>query len=190
MLTKERSVFRNNGAILFLVAVLLACLTFFSGGADAATEGDWEYSLDASNDATIIGYDGAGGDDGDHCADAHLTAQQPADEVELEARVAVRDAQRAHLLRSFPESIQLEAEGVGSPGQHTAGIGLDVHLTPGHFPEGFPVPQPFHVLALQQIPQQEGLHRQRRHPCRHGSWRKDILSLHPGYRHCRKRYPV
>ena len=62
MLTKERSVFRNNGAILFRVAVLLACLTFFSGGADAATEGDWEYSLDASNDATIIGYNGAGGD--------------------------------------------------------------------------------------------------------------------------------
>ena len=62
ILTKERSVFRNNGAILFLVAVLLACLMLFSGGADAATEGDWEYSLDESNNATITGYNGAGGD--------------------------------------------------------------------------------------------------------------------------------
>ena len=60
ILTKERSVFRNNGAILFLVAVLLGCLMLFSGGADAATEGDWEYSVDG-NEATITGYSGSGG---------------------------------------------------------------------------------------------------------------------------------
>lgn len=60
MLTKERSVFRNSGAILSLVAVLLACLMIFSGGADAATEGDWEYSVDG-NEATITGYSGSGG---------------------------------------------------------------------------------------------------------------------------------
>ena len=39
MLTKERSVFRNSGAILSLVAVLLACSIFLSGGADAAEWG-------------------------------------------------------------------------------------------------------------------------------------------------------
>jgi len=42
---------------LFLVAVLLGCLMLFSGGADAATEGDWEYSVDG-NEATITGYSG------------------------------------------------------------------------------------------------------------------------------------
>lgn len=58
---KERLISRNGGVVLFLLAVLLACLMISSGGADAASENGYEYSVDGT-DATITGYTGPGGD--------------------------------------------------------------------------------------------------------------------------------
>ena len=73
------------------------------------------------------------------------------------------DGGSAHLLGGGLECGHTGTEGEGGTGQHTAGVGLDIHLAPGHLPEGLPLTGPGHVLALQQVAQEEGLGRQRGH---------------------------
>ena len=68
---------------------------------------------------------------------------------------------RPHFLGGSPEGVYPGTEGEGGPGQDPACIGLDVHLAPGHFPEGLPGAAEGYFLAFQQIPQQEGPGRQR-----------------------------
>ena len=65
MLIRERecgiSMSRNGvWKILTVFAIVFACLMMFTGNADAATEGDFEYSV-SSDGATITGYTGTGG---------------------------------------------------------------------------------------------------------------------------------
>ena len=69
----------------------------------------------------------------------------------------MRQGQRPHFFAGGLELWQTGAEGESRPGQHAAGVGLDVHLPPGHLPEGLPLPLPDHVLAFQQIAQQKRL---------------------------------
>ena len=91
--------------------------------------------------------------------DLHVEAGH---QLELIARIAVGELHSAHLLSGSGEGRQLEAEGVGRTGQHTAGVGLDIHFAPWHLPEGLPGASPSHLLALQQIAEQEVLGGQRR----------------------------
>ena len=75
---------------------------------------------------------------------------------------AVLHGQRLHFFAGSLERRQPGAEGEGRTGQHTACVGLDIHLPPGHLPEGLPLPLPDHIFAFQQIAQQKRLGGQRR----------------------------